>query len=107
MKSAAELDERWVRNHQAAQVRLDLKELAFEYLGGKCRVCGYNRCLSAIDFHHRDPREKDFTISTKMSWEMIVKELDKCVAVCATCHREVHAGLHPQLLELEVEDPWY
>jgi len=54
----------------------------------------------AMDFHHPDPLLKDFSISQRMtSWEAIRKELDKCVLLCATCHREVHDGWHPGYLE--------
>lgn len=103
MKTAAELDERWVRNFNASQQRMALKERAVAYLGGKCTLCPYDRCLSALEFHHRDPREKDFVISSKMSWEALVRELEKTVLVCSNCHREIHAGLHPHLLDREDE----
>lgn len=67
---------------------------AVEYKGGKCEFCGYNRCLMALDFHHRDPSIKEFSISrVTASWKRVKKELDKCVLACATCHREIHAGL--------------
>lgn len=73
-----------------------LREKAIEYKGGKCMFCGYNRCQSALDFHHFDEKEKGFGISKDgitRSWERIVKELDKCVLVCSNCHREIHAGI--------------
>lgn len=104
MKSAEQLDERWNRNFNAAQIRHALKSKAFQHLGGQCKICGYDKCLAAIDFHHRDPREKDFSISLKMSWEAIEAELAKCVALCANCHREVHAGLHPQYIDTPREE---
>jgi hypothetical protein len=108
LKSAEELDERWVRNFNATQTRLYLKERAIAYLGGKCQVCGYDKCAAAMDFHHRDPRQKDFHISSKQSWEAIQPELDKCCLLCANCHRETHAGLHPSLIdEPSYEDDAY
>lgn len=80
--------------------RRRLKELAVEYKGGKCELCGYNRCIKALEFHHTDPSEKDFAISqdghTK-SWEKIRTELDKCIIVCANCHREIHDTLGHEL----------
>jgi len=61
--------------------------------------CGYDRCITAFDFHHVDAREKDFTISDRMtSWKVIRSELDRCVLLCANCHREVHDGLLPGFL---------
>lgn len=94
----ASLDERWHRNFNATQKRLELKERAVAHLGGKCVICGYGRCPAALEFHHDDPREKDLVISRVMSWKRIVAELDKCTLLCSNCHREVHAGFHPAYL---------
>lgn len=99
MKSGSELDERWARNHNAAHLRRLIKERAIEYLGGKCRSCGYDRCPAALDFHHPNPREKEFVISGKLAWDLIERELNKCVLLCSNCHRETHDGLHPQYLD--------
>jgi hypothetical protein len=70
--------------------------MSVAYKGNKCQCCGYDRCLDALDFHHFDFTQKDFGISAKgytRSWDKIKEELDKCVLVCANCHREIHAGL--------------
>lgn len=79
---------------QAVQRRRDkVKQMAVEYLGGKCNICGYDKCLGALDFHHRDSNKKDFGISHKgytRSWEKVKKELDKCDLLCSNCHREKH-----------------
>lgn len=71
------------------------KERAVEYKGGKCLVCGYSKCITALEFHHLDPAQKDFSISanSNKAWYKIENELDKCILVCANCHREVHDGL--------------
>jgi len=77
--------------------RRKLKRLAVEYKGGKCEICGYDKYLGALDFHHTDPNQKDFGLSSSgitRAWNLIKQELDKCVLVCANCHREIHAGLH-------------
>jgi hypothetical protein len=73
--------------------RFALKEKAIEYLGGKCIDCGYNKCIQALEFDHRNPEEKEFSISGKhcLSWDKIKNELDKCDLRCANCHRERHA----------------
>lgn len=102
LKSAPELDQRWTRNFNATQRRLALKERAIAHLGGSCRICGYDTCPAALDFHH--PGDKDFSISSKASWEAILPELDKCVLLCCRCHREVHYGLHPQYLDSQEPD---
>ena len=70
--------------------------MAIEYKGGKCEQCGYYRCLEALEFHHADPTKKDFNISSRgytRSWKRVQEELDKCVMLCANCHRETHTKL--------------
>lgn len=73
--------------------RYRLKEKAVEYKGGKCEICGYDKCIDALEFHHKNPDEKDFGISSgeTRSWGKIKKELDKCIMLCANCHREIHS----------------
>lgn len=76
--------------------RFKLKNLAVEYKGGKCIKCGYNKCIYALEFHHLNPLDKDFSISAKgytRSWENVKKEIDKCILVCSNCHREIHAEM--------------
>ena len=73
--------------------RQKLKDMAVDYMGGCCKICGYNKCTAALEFHHINPNEKDFSISAHgytKSWETIKKELNKCICVCANCHREIH-----------------
>ncbi|MCD6402557.1 hypothetical protein J7L36_01765 [bacterium] len=75
--------------------RKKLKAMAVEYKGGKCAICGYNKCLDCLVFHRLNPEEKDFGLSTKgltRSWEKIKRELDKCILLCVRCHCELHAG---------------
>lgn len=69
------------------------KVMLIEYKGGKCEICGYNNCVEALQFHHIDPKEKEFAISGKSTcFEKMKKEADKCVLLCANCHVEVHVG---------------
>ena len=73
--------------------RKKVKRMAVEYKGGECEVCGYNKCVDAFDFHHKDPKEKEFSISSggrTRAWKKIKVELDKCVLLCSNCHRETH-----------------
>jgi|694.fasta_scaffold50822_3 hypothetical protein len=61
-------------------------------LGNCCSNCGYNKNTSALEFHHLEPEHKDFHFgSTKTTnIDKIRKELEKCILVCANCHREIH-----------------
>jgi len=78
---------------EAVQKRREkTKLLAVKYKGGKCQICGYNKCIAALEFHHRNPQEKSFGISqggNSRSWDKVQKELDKCDLLCSNCHKEV------------------
>ncbi|MCD5390374.1 hypothetical protein LR007_00665 [candidate division NPL-UPA2 bacterium] len=74
--------------------RRKIRLMTIEYKGGKCSICGYNRCIDALEFHHDNSSGKDLSISDKgytRSWNRVKEELDKCVMLCANCHREIHA----------------
>jgi len=64
---------------------------------GKCCICGYNKCMDSLAFHHIDPTKKEFSfgriVANPVSWEKIVKEIRKCVCVCHNCHGEIHQGM--------------
>lgn len=69
------------------------KQMAVERMGGCCSKCGYNKCLSALEFHHVDKDEKSESPSyviMRWSWERAKKELEKCILVCSNCHKELH-----------------
>ncbi len=79
-----------------AKRRRRIKELAVEYKGGKCQVCGYDKYQGALDLHHLNQAEKSFGIGDDgytRSWEKIKAEVDKCILVCANCHRELEGGI--------------
>lgn len=74
--------------------RRKTKLRAINYKGGRCQICGYDKSIRALVFHHIDGSSKDFSISSvSKSWESIRTELDKCVLLCANCHAEVHEGI--------------
>ena len=75
--------------------RAKLKERIVYVMGGKCKCCGYNRCIKALELHHLNPEEKEITISknTNQSWAKVKEELPKTILVCANCHREIHDGI--------------
>lgn len=83
-------------SHFVSERRRKLKRMAVELKGGRCQICGYNKCIGAMDFHHVDEEKKSFDLSSRgltRSWARIEEEIKKCVLVCANCHREIHAGL--------------
>jgi hypothetical protein len=68
------------------------KKKAVDYKGGCCNICGYDKCLAALEFHHIDPttKEKSCYNLMLMSWDRVKNEIDKCVLLCSNCHREKH-----------------
>ncbi|HNW71612.1 MAG TPA: hypothetical protein PKZ36_00650 [Candidatus Paceibacterota bacterium] len=89
-----------------AKRRKKLKTLAIEYKGGQCTACGYKRCVGALELHHLNKSDKKFGIGDKgytRSWEKIKSELDKCVLLCANCHREIETGILQLPVEKQVE----
>lgn len=76
--------------------RTDKKRKLVALKGGKCQRCGYDKSLAALQFHHRNPAEKLFTINGRngcRSWESLLQETQKCDLLCANCHAEVHENL--------------
>jgi hypothetical protein len=64
--------------------------------GGRCMLCGYDRCVAALQFHHVDPAAKRFSLShagVTRSLERARHEARKCVLVCANCHAELETGV--------------
>ena len=68
--------------------QLELNEFKHNH---PCVKCGCSKYY-LIDFHHLNPAEKDFTISdnSHAKIETLMREIDKCVPLCANCHREFH-----------------
>ena len=72
--------------------RTKKKEILVNYKGGKCAICGYKKCIKALEFHHEDPTTKEFTLGYQANFALdrLKKEADKCLLLCANCHRELH-----------------
>ena len=79
-----------VTNH-----RRKIKALLVKDFGGKCVICGYNKCQQALQFHHTDPKNKDFNISSKgtKSYKKVLEEARKCILICSNCHFEIHNNI--------------
>lgn len=77
------------RRHQS------LRRALIEEAGGACALCGYNRCIISLSFHHVDPTTKLFpmTVSSGKSLAAYREEARKCVLLWSNCHGEVESGL--------------
>lgn len=82
-------------NREARERRTAIKKKCVEYFGGCCSKCRYNKCLAALDFHHKDPSTKDFEIGRKklLGFDKLKPELDKCILLCRNCHAEEHEAI--------------
>lgn len=83
----------------ASERRKKQKVLIRDYiksLNPKCQVCLESE-LACLDFHHLNPQEKEYEISTLIgngaSLDKIKTEMQKCCILCSNCHRKFHAGL--------------
>jgi hypothetical protein len=73
-----------------------MKEILVAEAGGACALCGYSRCLAALEFHHRDPAAKRFSVAGRGVTRGMAdarQEAQKCVLLCSNCHAEVEAGV--------------
>src|SRR5262249_26545006 len=87
---------RQCRTDRSLRRRQNCKRLLVEAFGGCCQLCGYRRCLRALEVHHLDGTTKEFTISqwrNTTSWRKITQEVLGCVLVCSNCHPELEEGL--------------
>jgi transposase len=73
-----------------------LKQMLVEEAGGQCILCGYSRCVRALEFHHLDPETKQFELGYRGCTRSLASpraEASKCVLLCSNCHAEVEAGI--------------
>lgn len=92
-------DKRQAKWQQAARRRYKaLQDFMREQKRGKdCERCGFDDPRT-FHFHHRDPKQKRFTISkvkqlTPRWKERILSEIAKCDVLCANCHAIEHRQL--------------
>jgi transposase len=84
------------RAERVSQRRRQIKRKLVEEAGGKCLICGYDRCQQVLQFHHLDPTTKEFHLGQSGVTRSLAKsrvEARKCTLLCANCHGEVEAGI--------------
>lgn len=74
-------------------------------LGNKCSICGYDKNLAALTFHHMTP-DKEFKLDMRSlsnrTHSSVMAEFRKCILVCHNCHAELH-NTHLDLASLRSE----
>ena len=79
--------------HYKSYKRKKIREELVQKLGGKCKMCNGVFPNVAFDFHHLGDKEMDISsMIDRYSEAKIVKESEKCILLCANCHRIHHAG---------------
>lgn len=91
----AAYNKEYLRQYRAANFKGQRKLEFCLYKGGRCVECGFEaneNTVAAFDFHHVNPSEKEYTPSDMLMLkkEKVFEELDKCVLLCANCHRILH-----------------
>ena len=84
------------RSEAVSRRRRKLKEILVQEAGGRCHLCGYDRWVGALQFHHLHGEQKEFGLGDRgltRSLEAVRAEASKCVLLCANCHSEVEAGM--------------
>jgi transposase len=84
------------RIERVSQRRRQIKRKLVEEAGGKCLICGYDRCQQVLQFHHLDPTTKEFHLGQNGVTRSLARsrvEARKCILLCANCHGEVEAGI--------------
>jgi excisionase family DNA binding protein len=84
------------RSDAVVKRRRAVKQILVEEAGGACALCGYDRSVVALQFHHVDPADKAFSVSHRgvtLSLAAARAEAAKCVLLCANCHAEVEGGI--------------
>jgi hypothetical protein len=84
------------RSEAVARRRRKVKRILVREAGGACAICGYDRCVQALEFHHLDPEQKRFGVAARgitISLDRLREEAGKCILLCSNCHVEVESGL--------------
>ena len=97
-----------VKNN-AEYIKRNREFLSKYKISASCKICGYNKCAEALDFHHISEHNKEANVSwlanDKCSLERLQEEIAKCIVVCARCHREIHAGMAEQADAGDLKSP--
>lgn len=85
------------QKYEMQKKRAEERRIYFiEKMGGKCSICGYNKSIHALEFHHTNPSDKKFSLESRRMSNTNMSDLEaeakKCIILCANCHRELHHG---------------
>ena len=84
------------RKERVSEWRRRVKKKLVDEAGGECAICGYDKCVAALEFHHVDRTTKRFALSRQgvtRSFAEAQEEARKCILLCSNCHAEVESGM--------------
>jgi hypothetical protein len=92
--------------HPVTRIRKRRKKQVVDAFGGKCQLCGYDKCVDALCFHHTDPSIKEYnptTIINQWKVDRSIQQLinEKVILLCANCHYEIHSEDYDHTIQLE------
>lgn len=84
-----------IQAHKRAATKTLVDYVKTHKLSNPCIRCGEGD-PAALDFHHHTNESKEFVVSharrLRSSLKRVQAEMNKCVVLCANCHRKLHAG---------------
>jgi hypothetical protein len=84
------------RSERVSRRRRKVKAILVAEAGGRCVICGYDRYMGALEFHHLDPETKQRGLSQSgaaVALDRLRMEASKCALLCSNCHAEVEGGV--------------
>jgi len=96
--------EKYDKSHRRQKESRDYRKIVLiKLLGGKCEICGYDKCGRSMNFHHIIPLDKKMDLAkgniNRNNKVKVLEEIKKVVLLCSNCHGEVHSGLHENLVK--------
>ena len=71
--------------------RKSRKQWLINLIGGKCQICGYDKCSRNLAFHHLNDKLFALTeCNLQRDFQYVINEVIKCILVCHNCHGEIH-----------------
>ena len=91
-----ELSKESTRKGEQTRIKKNVSRYLAKY-GDYCKQCKKTYPFHIYELHHSEPKGKDPYKKWHYSWELLEKLLDKCILVCANCHKDIHHLLRNEM----------
>lgn len=83
---------------QSLRLSLLASKASVYKLSRGCSRCGYNKCPTALEWHHIcSDKEHNPSEAIQKGWLIYLNETSKCILLCSNCHRELHYGQEAEI----------